>query len=286
MAKPTYYPEWATTDTTLPVAGTSNKSRPKESLRTIGWDKSQIPAAEELNWQLDNVYDWVVHFDTLNSISKTVTFIGDVSGSFSFSNNSGTIGNVDLQVADNSHNHTSANISDATSDATPNMVARRDLYGNCKFVRVRVEAGSAANPSLYWAETDDDTGFYHPADGSIGIAIDGTSIGAFNSTGWTGQINSISPNISILTGTILHGGTIPLPSGYTQAQCRWFVSMNNDNTSLTEWDIEESLTVLHYHTICEATAGRLVNCFSTVFKQSTGLTTHAGTANYMIIGFK
>lgn len=150
MARPTYYPEWATTDTTLPVAGTSNKSRPKESLRTIGWDKSQIPAAEELNWQLDNVYDWVVHFDTLNSISKTVTFIGDVSGSFSFSNNSSTIGNVNLQVADNSHNHTSANISDATSSNTPLTVIKRDANGYFSAGEITASLNGNALTSSKW----------------------------------------------------------------------------------------------------------------------------------------
>lgn len=286
MARPTYYPEWATTDTTLPVAGTSNKQRPKESLRTIGWDKTQIPAAEELNWQLDNVYDWVVHFDTLNSIAKTVNFIGDVSGSFSFSNNSSTIGDVNLQVADNSHNHTSSNISDATFEATPNRVAKRDSYGNCDFVRVGIQAGSASNPSLFWGEIADDSGFYHPADGVIGVSIDGINVGNFNSSGWTGKVASVGDNVSILTGTVLHGGTIPLPSGYTQDQCKWFVSMNNDNTSLTEWDWEESLTVLQYHMICEADVNRVVSCFSTIFKQGVGLVTHAGTANYIIIGVK
>jgi len=31
-------------------------------------------------------------------------------------------------------------------------------------------------------------------------------------------------SVSMLQGTIAHGGTIPLPSGYTEGQCRWIVS--------------------------------------------------------------
>ena len=197
MARPTYYPEWATTDTTLPVAGTSNKSRPKESLRTIGWDKSQIPAAEELNWQLDNVYDWVVYFDALNSLSKTVTFIGDVSGSFSFSNNSSTIGDVTLQVADNSHNHLSSNITDATELATANKVAKRDSNGSIAFKNIlsdRVISNSSGtsndptNPSIAFGETVNDTGLYPISDNVFGVTTGGVSRGYWDSNGWNGNV--------------------------------------------------------------------------------------------------
>lgn len=283
MARPIYYPEWATTDTTLPVAGTSNKQRPKESLRTIGWDKTQIPAAEELNWQLDNVYDWVVHFDTLNSISKTVNFIGDVSGSFSFSNNSSTIGNVSLVVADNSHNHTSSNISDATSDPTPSSIVKRDAYGGTQLEKLGITgAGSAQYPSLVLDEVADDTGLYHYGEGKIGVAADALSVGYFGSEGWNGNVtgnltgnvignastvSSVSGNISMLTGTIAHGGTIPLPSGYTESQCKWIVS-----TSQQYNDGDTGVNV--------------INCFCTGRVVTTNMDGLSGTANYMIIGVK
>lgn len=57
--QPTYTPDWALTDATLPVAQTANKIRPKESLRNIGYDKDQIPTAQELNWQLHNIAEWI-----------------------------------------------------------------------------------------------------------------------------------------------------------------------------------------------------------------------------------
>lgn len=42
--------------------------------------------------------------------------------------------------------------------------------------------------------------------------------------GITNTLSTMIPKVSILTGTISSGGTIPLPSGYTQDQCRWMVS--------------------------------------------------------------
>lgn len=31
-------------------------------------------------------------------------------------------------------------------------------------------------------------------------------------------------DVAALQGTVAHGGTIPLPGGYTQGQCAWFLS--------------------------------------------------------------
>lgn len=301
MAKPTYYPEWATTDTTLPVAETSNKSRPKESLRTIGWDKSQIPAAEELNWQFDNVYDWVVYFDTLNSVSKTVTFIGDVSGSFSFSNDSSTIGDVTLQVADNSHNHLSSNITDATELATANKLAKRDANGSIAFKNIlgdRVVTNSSGtsndptNPSIAFSETVNDTGLYPISDNVFGVTTGGVSRGYWDSNGWNGNVvgnastvTSVAGNVTILTGTISNGGTIPLPAGYTEAQCKWLVSINDSNSDNMGWDISEASAYVHVKNNCSATGTRLVTATVTVNDNGT-LKTYNASANYIIIGVK
>lgn len=45
--------------------------------------------------------------------------------------------------------------------------------------------------------------------------------------------HSSTANVAVLTGTIGHGGTIPLPDGYSQEQCRWMVGpgSNTRNTS-------------------------------------------------------
>ena len=34
---------------------------------------------------------------------------------------------------------------------------------------------------------------------------------------------STEGNVAVLTGEIAHGGTIPLPAGFTQDQCKWAV---------------------------------------------------------------
>ena len=37
---------------------------------------------------------------------------------------------------------------------------------------------------------------------------------------------NLSDHLAILTGTISDGGTIPLPDGYTEDQCKWIVGLN------------------------------------------------------------
>ncbi len=65
--------------------------------------------------------------DKLNT-ARTISLSGDVSGSTSFDGSSNV--SITATVADNSHNHTSANISDATSSNTANMIVKRDASGN------------------------------------------------------------------------------------------------------------------------------------------------------------
>lgn len=134
MAKPLYYPDWATLDTTLPATGKTNKQRPKQEIREVGWDKGQIPTAEEFNWQMNNYGQWVHYFadEVLPTLPTTylplngtrITFTGDLSGSASFVGNS--VINASITVLDNSHNHLSANITDATELPTPNTIVKRN----------------------------------------------------------------------------------------------------------------------------------------------------------------
>ena len=39
------------------------------------------------------------------------------------------------------------------------------------------------------------------------------------------QIQAMATKVAVLSGTIAHGATIPLPEGYTEEQCKWMVSM-------------------------------------------------------------
>ena len=40
----------------------------------------------------------------------------------------------------------------------------------------------------------------------------------------------VAPPLHVVTGTIGDGGTIPLPAGYTDAQCQWLVAGSTDET--------------------------------------------------------
>jgi len=60
--------------------------------------------------------------------SRNITLSGDVTGSASFDGSANA--NITATVANNSHTHTSANISDATSANTANVVVKRDASGN------------------------------------------------------------------------------------------------------------------------------------------------------------
>jgi phage-related tail fiber protein len=61
------------------------------------------------------------------------------------------------------------------------------------------------------------------------------------------------PQKVTMTGTISHGGTIPLPDGYTQAQCYWFVIPREFN-NYGSYDIHEFA--------CYANANRVVTLTS------------------------
>ena len=93
---------------------------------------------------------------------------------------------------------------------------------------------------------------------------------------------AFSSRIAVLTGTIGHSGTIPLPAGFAENQCKWMVSMASDNPTKAKWDIDESGDHMHYRFECNTT-GRLVT--AKVYR-GDGEGSVESTANYMIIGVK
>lgn len=86
-------------------------------------------------------------------------------------------------------------------------------------------------------------------------------------------------NVAVLTGTIAHGGTIPLPSGYTEAQCKWSVSINSQVTALST-DGSNDRTYLRCFT-----TGRVVSCYMST-KNTPEEVKESGVADYIIIGVK
>ncbi|MGL5016466.1 MAG: hypothetical protein ACRC6V_19640 [Bacteroidales bacterium] len=101
----------------------------------------------------------------------------------------------------------------------------------------------------------------------------GLSGGGDLSSTRTISLDSISSKISILTGTITHGQTIPLPSGYTEAQCKWLVSPNNVYMT-------ENNEPFSYRLTC-FTTGRVVSVYGST---DDGSGVNPGTANYIVIG--
>lgn len=92
----------------------------------------------------------------------------------------------------------------------------------------------------------------------------------------------IGTKLAMLTGTIPHGGTIPVPDGYTQTQCVWMVSVNDDNVNNSTWDINEGGAYLQYKYRCYADSNRVVTCQAYGYPRGWV----NGIANYIIIGIR
>lgn len=292
---------WASSDVNLPNLAGPNKAKPIDDLILKGWDFKQKPAADEFNYVLNNLGMHVSYLEE----SKTYTFSGDVTGTATSTGSDDITFNV--SVTDNSHNHISANISDATSSNAAFMIVKRDANGGISIGDLTVNKLSATSTITFPASTNDAGFIKHietPEDiGKLQFSVSDNNLttdlfefgntqgGSFTptftitstgvATGSNGQLHSVS----VLTGTISHGGTIPLPSGYSEGQCRWMVSRNNDNPSNTAWDWQEGVSSDHIHSYCSANGTRVVTCYRTVLNE-TGTQTHNGTANYIIIGYK
>ena len=78
-------------------------------------------------------------------------------------------------------------------------------------------------------------------------------------------------NVSVLTGTIANGNTIPLPSGFTEDQCHWMVGVGTINTVHGDHNAAHQVTFT-------ASSSRVVT--------TSGIGIGSGVANYIIIGVK
>jgi hypothetical protein len=153
-------------------------------------------------------------------------------------------------------------------------------------IRVKQAIDALASTGL----SDDSVTLAKLAHGTAGnlIAFDATGAPAAVATGSSGQVLTSNgagaaptmqavggAQVAIGAGTIAHGGTIPLPSGYTEGQCKWMVSMNNtgygSGFTLLELDVSANGT-------------RTVNCRA--FRAGDPSSWENHTANYIIIGVK
>ena len=93
--------------------------------------------------------------------------------------------------------------------------------------------------------------------------------------------------IAVLTGTIADGGTIPLPAGFSEAQCKFMVSMSEDDPTYAPCDFNENGNNRHYYTKCYVT-GRVAT--AKVYHGSGSAMQSEwwlpGRANYLVIAYK
>lgn len=209
MAKPEFYPDWATTDTTLPSTGNTNKVRPKQVLREVGVDYGQLLTAEETNWLFNNMGQWVRYLadEYLDTIPLTylpkdgtqLSFTGDITGTATWEGNDAT--SVVLQ---------SATLNAATSDPTVNTLVKRGANGSASFGRgVFAVAPTGGTSSSYNA----DFWLYSGTTpkGSLAWIADGDYIWLYKSSGtstpsqeiklYSDRIEISTPRSSSLQGT-------------------------------------------------------------------------------------
>lgn len=103
--------------------------------------------------------------------------------------------------------------------------------------------------------------------------LSGNASQYLNGAGQYATLPSGGSAVAVLSGSIGHGGTIPLPSGYTEAQCKWMVSLKTSSSNYTK-----------HGTRCYAN-GRIVVA-QTYEEDSDSMWWGNASANYIIIGVK
>lgn len=121
--------------------------------------------------------------------------------------------------------------------------------------------GNTTFPGQVWAQA-----FHGNADSASNAAkLEGYTLA---------QVRSFGAQVAVLTGEVANGGTIPLPEGYTEAQCKWMVSIRNVVTATSLNLSSETGSAMCY------TSGRRVTV-----RYTRG--NHPGSsANYIIVGVK
>ncbi len=173
---------------------------------------------------------------------------------------------------------TKVSTSSVVTVATANKILQLDANGN---LPANI-TGNAANASaVAWPNVTGKPVTFTPPVATSSV-LGGVMIGSGVSVDANGVISVVSKDVGVLSGVIAHGGTIPLPTGFTQAQCCWIVSMNTDHTD--SWDVYEGgPAYIHYRSVCSADANRVVTAQTYIYELGGW---RNGTANYLIIGVK
>lgn len=238
---------WASDDVILPNAQRPNKSLPSESLIQTGWDLSQKPAADEWNYLLNNNGQYIKWL---------------------------------IEEKINEFLKKSENLNDLANKATART--NLDVFSKSEVNNKNIISGAGLTGG---GDLSIDRTVSMSTPSTVGAGSSNSTVSGASST--HSHALDVTGNVAVLTGTIAHGGTIPLPAGYTQAQCRWMVSMSEDNPTSIPWDINESGASLHYHYKCTADSNRVVTALTYLYYRTSAPEVPVnGNANYIIIGVK
>ena len=104
--------------------------------------------------------------------------------------------------------------------------------------------------------------------------------------GYVYAANGVLRETAVLTGEIGHGGTLPIPNGFTDGQCAFFVSPRDTNSSGYNWDLREGLSAQHYRIICYP-AGRVAQGYTRIYNDVNDSYEDRGfNMSYLVIGVK
>ena len=136
--------------------------------------------------------------------------------------------------------------------------------------------GQAGQPPWLWGGSDGVNMYvYNPYNFSVNYA---------NSAG---SANTVTNNVAVLSGIIGHNGWLPIPDGFQEWQCRFFISMNNTNPNENTWDLRENISAQHYSEYCRLINNRQVEVFTRVYNDVIDtIQYHVCIANYIVIGVK
>lgn len=133
-----------------------------------------------------------------------------------------------------------------------------------------------------WIRAYNGKGIYTPGKIRCDAGFEGTLRGTADNANTVGdkslqwileQIKNSIVKIAILTGTVAHGGTIPLPNGFLESQCKWTVSPATMVDFATGGDLKGFGCTVDGH--------RKVSCVAEGHGDSVNT-----IANYIIIGVK
>ena len=104
--------------------------------------------------------------------------------------------------------------------------------------------------------------------------------------GYVYAANGVLRETAVLTGEIGHGGTLPIPSGFSENQCKFFVSPRDTGSSGYNWDLREGISAQHYRIICYQ-SGRVALGYTLIYNDVNDSYESRGfNMSYLVIGVK